>query len=91
MRNRVWRRPDVYDWAETLPKILETSSYDVVVVLMGANDRQMIRAGNLRHGFNTPDWIAAYKAQVDKLLDQLEASGAKVYWVAIPPMADAAV
>jgi uncharacterized protein len=81
-------RPDVYDWAETLPKILETNSYDTVVVLMGANDRQMIRAGNLRHGFNTPDWIAAYKAQVDKLLDQLEASGAKVYWVAIPPMAD---
>ncbi len=83
-------RPDVYDWSETLPKILATNSYDVIVVLMGSNDRQMIRDGNNRLVFNTPDWITAYTARLDALLEQLTQSGAKVFWVAIPPMADAA-
>jgi uncharacterized protein len=82
-------RPEVYDWAETLPKILESNSYDVIVVLIGSNDRQMIRSGNERLVFNSPVWVEAYKAQVDRLLDELIDSGAKVYWVSIPPMADA--
>lgn len=82
-------RPEVYDWAETLPKILESGSYDVIVVLLGANDRQMIRSGNERLAFSTPDWIAAYKRQADRVLGSLKASGARIYWVSIPPMADA--
>jgi uncharacterized protein len=82
-------RPEVYDWVASLPKILESSDYDVIVALIGANDRQMIRAGNARYAFNTPEWIAAYSVQMDRLLDTLKASGAKVYWVSLPPMADA--
>ena len=81
-------RPEVYDWPATLPKILASGSYDVIVVMLGANDRQMIRSGNERHVFDSPGWIAAYTAQMDKLLDELAASGAKVYWVGLPPMLD---
>ncbi|WP_373502341.1 DUF459 domain-containing protein [Aestuariivirga sp.] len=81
-------RPEVYDWPATLPKILASGSYDVIVVMLGTNDRQMVRTGNERHAFNSPSWIAAYNAQMDKLLDELAASGAKVYWVELPPMQD---
>ena len=81
-------RPEVYDWGETLPKIVEGKGYDAVVVLLGSNDRQMIRAGNFRFGFIGPEWIAAYKAQMDRVLDVLAASGARIYWVSIPPMAE---
>ena len=81
-------RPEIYDWPATLSKILETNTYDVIVVLMGVNDRQTIRDGNARYNFGSPDWIAAYTKQVDRMLDVLKASGAKVYWVSIPPMAD---
>jgi uncharacterized protein len=81
-------RPEVYDWAATLPKILQSNSYDAIVVLLGTNDRQMIRSGNERYAFNSPGWIEAYKTQVDMLLDELVDSGAKVYWVSLPPMAN---
>jgi len=81
-------RPEVYDWSLTLPKILETKSYDAVVVLLGANDRQAIRSGETRLEFNSPEWIAAYKAQTDRILDVLKQSGARVFWVSLPPMAD---
>lgn len=82
-------RPEVYDWSERLPKILDGKTYDAIVVLLGANDRQTIRSGEQRFDFNTPEWIAAYKAQVDRILDVLTAGGSKVYWISIPPMGDA--
>lgn len=81
-------RPEVYDWAETLPKILDGKTYSVIVVMMGTNDRQQIRSANMRYAFNSPEWIAAYKQRIDQVLYTLMASGGKVYWVAIPPMAN---
>ncbi len=79
-------RPEVYDWAATLPKILASSSYDVIVVMIGANDRQPIRVGDTRHAFGSPEWRDAYAANIDALLDLLAGSGAKVIWVSQPPM-----
>lgn len=81
-------RPELYDWPTTLSKLLETASFDVIVVMLGANDRQTIREGNLRHAFGSPGWIEAYRRQLDRMLDVLKSSGARVYWVSIPPMAD---
>ncbi len=82
-------RPEVYDWAASLPKIMEGKEFNAVVVLLGANDRQAIREGDFRLLFNTSEWKAAYEARIDELLDVLNAAGVKVFWVAIPPMGDA--
>lgn len=81
-------RPEVYDWAATLPKILASNPYDVIVVMIGANDRQPIRVGDTRHAFGSEGWIKAYAANIDTLLDRLASSGAKVIWVSQPPMKD---
>jgi hypothetical protein len=81
-------RPEVYDWNESLQKILDGKSYDAVVVLLGANDRQTIRSDPMRFPFDTPGWTNAYKAQTDRILDTLGHAGVKIYWVSIPPMAD---
>jgi hypothetical protein len=81
-------RPELYDWSESLQKILNGKSYDAAVVLLGANDRQTIRSDPMRFPFNTPGWISAYKAQTDRILDVLKRAGVKIYWVSIPPMAD---
>ncbi len=82
-------RPEVYDWPATVPKILDSNGYDVIVVMLGANDRQVIREGNVRYPFNSEGWVAAYKAQLDLLLDALKQSGARIVWVGPPPMKDA--
>jgi hypothetical protein len=82
-------RPEVYDWAESLLKIMEGKDFKAVVVLLGANDRQPIREGDFRLVFNTPEWTAAYEAKIDQLLDVLNGAGVKVFWVSIPPMGDA--
>ena len=51
MRNPAWRGPQVYDWTATVPKILGSNAYDVIVVMLGANDTQAIRAGGTRIAF----------------------------------------
>jgi uncharacterized protein len=81
-------RPEVHDWGVAIPKLLEGDAFDAVVVLLGSNDRQAIRLDTLRFAFDSPEWVAAYKARTDRILDALLAAGVKVYWVSIPPMAD---
>jgi uncharacterized protein len=82
-------RPEVYDWAASLPNIMDGKEFNAVVVLMGINDRQSIRSGEFKHEFNSPEWLAAYRTRTAGLLDVLKSAGVKVFWVAIPPMGDA--
>jgi uncharacterized protein len=82
-------RPEVYDWTEALPKIMGGKDFTDVVILIGVNDRQPIRAGDARHDFGTPEWAQAYLANAEGLLDVLNLAGVKIHWVALPPMGDA--
>lgn len=82
-------RTEVYDWAASLPNITADQNYDAAVVLMGSNDRQPMRVGPVRYLFNTNEWLAAYRAQTDKVLEALKAAKIKVFWISIPPMGDA--
>jgi hypothetical protein len=82
-------RPEVYDWTATVPKILGSNAYDVIVVVLGANDTQPIRQeGGVRIPTGTPEWADAYAARVDGLLSELSASGARIVVVGPPPMRD---
>ncbi len=83
-------RPDRYDWATSIPKIMEGKNFSAVVVLIGLNDRQDIRTPTARLTFNSPEWIAAYRANVDAVIDALFAQKVKVIWLGEPPMGDAA-
>jgi uncharacterized protein len=59
------------------------------VVLVGLNDRQGIRDGNIRHVFKAPEWERAYLTSVDRVLASAKAAGAKVFWISLPPMENA--
>ena len=83
-------RPEFYDWATTLPKITSAKPYDAAVLMLGTNDRQAIRIGEVRFEFGSPEWRNFYAAQLDRLLDVLKSQGLRVYVVSLPPMADAA-
>jgi uncharacterized protein len=79
-------RPEVYDWAQALPKIMDGKDFDGVVVLVGSNDRQSMRDGNFRYPFNTPEWITAYQQRVDDVLTALQSQSVEIFWVSMPPM-----
>jgi hypothetical protein len=69
---------------------MEGKDFSAAVVLIGLNDRQDIRTSAGSLAFNSPEWIAAYKANVDALIDALLAQKVKVIWLGQPPMGDAA-
>lgn len=81
-------RPELYDWSETIPKLVEGKSFKAIVILVGENDRQEIHTGNMIYVFGGKEWTAAYTAQLDKVMAALKATGSAVYWVSLPPMAD---
>ena len=81
-------RPEFYDWASAIPKIATTKPFDAAVIMLGANDRQIIRDGENRLIFRSPEWNAFYEAQLDGVLEVLKVQGLRVYWVGLPPMAD---
>ena len=82
-------RPDIYDWASAVPKILERHYVNVAIVLIGTNDGQDIRSDSGRLAFGSEEWAAAYRAQVDEIVGVFMEQGVTVYWVGLPPMQSA--
>lgn len=80
-------RSDYYDWQAVMAKHIADNDFDVLVVMLGINDRQSIDQPNgLSLKPLTDDWITAYKAQLTSFMDEVRASGKPVIWVGLPPM-----
>jgi hypothetical protein len=82
-------RNDVTDWAAKIPEILTAEAPDVVVVELGANDRQSIRTKDARLTMRSDAWNAAYQQRVERFLVALQSYGKPVYWVGAPPLKSA--
>jgi uncharacterized protein len=82
-------RTELYDWPSALAEITAANPVDAVVVHVGVNDRQGIRSGASRLEFRSDEWQKAYTDNVDRLADAVKAANARLYWISIPPMADA--
>jgi len=79
-------RPEVFDWQTEYPAMLAGAKPDVVLVAIGANDGQGFVDGGVTYPFGTTGWQAIYKARVQAYLNLLEADGATVVWLGLPPM-----
>jgi hypothetical protein len=82
-------RPDYFDWPRELDRIAKhETSYEVVVVMFGANDAQGIveANGTVHQDAGTPGWQAEYRRRVAGVMDILKADGRMVAWVGQPIM-----
>lgn len=82
-------RDDHFDWAATLPELLSTEKPDMIVVMIGANDRQQFRTADGRFAPRSEEWQKLYQQRVDRFLLALQSYGKPVYWVGEPPMQSA--
>ena len=81
-------RPEVFDWQSEYPAMLKDEKPDFIVVAIGANDGQGFVEDGVTYPFGTADWQRIYAARVDVYLQMLEADGATVVWLGLPPMKD---
>lgn len=79
-------RDDYSDWAAKVPEVLTAETPDMIVVDLGANDRQSIKTKDGRLPMRSDLWQAAYQQRVERFLVALQSYGKPVYWVGAPPL-----
>lgn len=80
-------RDDYYDWLGELPSILDEAEAKptVVVIMIGANDRQEIRTTSPRLSLRSEGWNKEYEARANKLAKLIVDRGIPFIWVGQPP------
>ena len=79
-------RDDYFDWNGAVKKFLAEEQFDIVVVAVGINDRQEIRASDGRHKPLTDGWKKEYETRINGFLRELSAANKPVVWMGLPPM-----
>ena len=82
-------RPDFFNWPRQLDAVMPDMLPDIVVIMIGGNDGQPLRAadGSLvaRLGPASPQaWTNEYRSRVEELIDLASIGHASVIWVGIP-------
>lgn len=83
-------RTDFYDWQKAAGELLAADARIMVgVVLLGPNDRQVIREGEVTHEPLSERWLQLYKARIDAIAAAFAARRVPLIWVGAPPMQNA--
>ncbi|MEX0591818.1 MAG: SGNH family hydrolase [Xanthobacteraceae bacterium] len=82
-------RADFYDWPAQLPALLENEKANAIVVMLGTNDRQVLRDQAGQHEFRTDRWRELYVQRVDAMIAAARAKGVPVIVVGQPSMQNA--
>lgn len=82
-------RYDNFNWETHLAKVLDDADLgrraDLIVIMMGGNDRQFFRSP-ARISLDTDAWRAQYKKNVESFAAQLVETELPVIWVGMPPV-----
>jgi hypothetical protein len=80
-------RIDHHDWPKTVQEFLATpQKVTYAVVMLGANDRQAIREGDVSHDPLSARWREIYRERVDAVLRPFVERRIPLIWVGLPPM-----
>lgn len=77
-------RDDYYNWSDEMRRLIAERKPDVVVLQIGANDRQQIVADGARLDFRTEPWFAAYGNRAVALGQIARETRLPLVWVGLP-------
>lgn len=77
-------RADYFNWPDELRRMIAERKPDVVVVQIGANDRQQIVTDGSRLDFRTEPWFAAYANRAITLGQVARETRLPLVWVGLP-------
>lgn len=77
-------RQDFFDWPATLPGLLNEVKPAVVVLMIGANDRQSMSFGGKSEKFRTEAWLKEYERRVAELAEIVTGRKLPLLWVGLP-------
>jgi hypothetical protein len=77
-------RDDYYDWPEQLPKMIDELKPAMVVVMIGANDRQQMVTDTAKEKFRTDGWFTEYRRRVLSFGKEVTGRKIPLLWVGLP-------
>ena len=77
-------RSDFYDWPKQIGPILDAAKPAVVVIMLGANDRQAMTVGAAKEPPRSDAWTAEYVKRVEALAAAVRARKIPLVWVGQP-------
>ncbi|MBS9721024.1 DUF459 domain-containing protein [Tianweitania sp. BSSL-BM11] len=78
-------RDDFFDWPGEIGGILDQEKPAAVVVMLGSNDRQQMKADGERLEPRSDGWMKEYTRRATSLATAVESRGIPVVWVGMPP------
>ena len=78
-------RQDYYNWPQQLPGMMDEMKPAIVVVMIGANDRQQMIGDGLNEKFGTDPWFMAYEERVQQFAKLVTSRHIPLLWVGLPP------
>ncbi|WP_254689709.1 SGNH/GDSL hydrolase family protein [Shinella daejeonensis] len=84
-------RDDFYDWPAALPAIIQETDPAVIVVSLGANDRQQMTISGGRERFRSEAWTKEYEARVARIAELARNGGRPLLWVGMPAFQSSAM
>ncbi len=78
--------PKFYNWPERLEEFLKQKKYDLGIVLIGANDPQMMISDLGNVSFRTDEWKKEYLERISTIVNKFYAAKMNLYWIELPPM-----
>jgi hypothetical protein len=81
--------PKFFNWNDKLDEILSLKQYDLGIVLIGANDPQMMTTEGGNVYFKTEEWKLEYKNRIKAIVDRFKKFKMNLYWIELPPMGPA--
>lgn len=80
-------RDDYFDWPKTLAGLLaEHTDLSAVIIMIGLNDRQGLRAGDITHEPLSDPWREEYRKRIDAILTLAREARVPLVWVGMPLM-----
>lgn len=80
-------RDDYFDWPKTLAGLLaEHNDFSAIIIMIGLNDRQGLRIGDITHEPLSDAWREEYRKRVDAILILAREARVPLIWVGMPLM-----
>ena len=79
-------RDDYYDWNKNTPNLVADNNASLILVMIGANDRQTIRKDGKKIDVGKDAWKSAYEERVTAFADVLAGQGVPVIWLGLAPV-----
>ena len=77
-------RDDFYNWPAQIKSVIDAEKPSVVVVMLGSNDRQQMRVGDVREQPRSENWTKEYQRRTDALGKAMQDAKVPFVWVGMP-------